>query len=372
MLSVNSTSVGNLLPPNPFNYEPCTQLGGCFLAGNTRANENTALASMHTVWVRLHNFFAEKIHFFGRLKPGVFPTIALKAPNRNTIIFEEARKIVIAIIQHIFYNEWLPKVTDIPPYGGYGPSVNATVRHGFVAAAFRFAHTLIRNQFERLNNNFLPTPDDPLSVRASFFNNLPIVNNVIEPITYGLFGLNGDAEDSDNTFSASIGRRLFVPPEDNGFQNLAALNVQRARDNGLESYQEYRRLCKIELAPQVGSNPFSIFGNTITNPEILDDLKEAYGSPENHIDLFPAAISETNDGDKLLGRTFGCILRKTFKDLREGDRFYFENPQVVSLPKQREVKKKNMARVMCLTLRDAKLIHENLFDVFVPGRDQRI
>ena len=65
-------------------------------------------------------------------------------------------------------------------------------------------------------------------------------------------------------------------------------------------------------------------------------------------------------------------MRKTFKDLREGDRFYFENPQVVSLPQQREVKKMNMARVMCLPLRDAKLIHENLFDVFVPGRDQRI
>ena len=32
----------------------------------------------------------------------------------------------------------------------------------------------------------------------------------------------------------------------------------------------------------------------------------------------------------------------------------------------------NMARVMCLTLRDAVNMQDNLFDVFVPGRDQRI
>ena len=31
-----------------------------------------------------------------------------------------------------------------------------------------------------------------------------------------------------------------------------------------------------------------------------------------------------------------------------------------------------MARVMFLTLRDAENMQENLFDVFVPGRDQRI
>ena len=115
LLRVTRTAnVGDILPPNPFNDEPCTELGGCFLAGDTRANENTALASMHTVWVRLHNFYAQKIDLLGRLKGTIFATIALNQPDRNTIIFEEARKIVIAIVQRILYDEWLPKVTDVP------------------------------------------------------------------------------------------------------------------------------------------------------------------------------------------------------------------------------------------------------------------
>ena len=326
---------------------------------------------MHTVWVRLHNFYADKIDIIGKLKPNIFPTIALGAPDRNTIIYEEARKITIGILQRIFYDEWLPRITNVPKYAGYKPAINASVRHGLVSAAFRFGHTLIRNNFERLNNQYKPTPDGPLSVRASFFNNNPIVNDGIEPIMYGLMGDNGDAEDFDNTFSASIGRRLFVPPGSDEFQNLVALNMQRGRDHGLQSYTEYRKLCGIPLAPQVGSNPFTRFSNTITNPQILEDLQRAYGTIDNHIDLFPAAISEAPDGDKLLGRTFGCILSKSFDELRTGDRFYYENTEVISLKQQAEIKKMNMARVLCLTLRDAAAMLENVFEVFIPGKSVR-
>ena len=110
----------------------------------------------------------------------------------------------------------------------------------------------------------------------------------------------------------------------------------------------------------------------------MRDLWKAYGSPNNHLDLFALGISETNDGNRLLGRTFGCILRKTFQDLRDGDRFYYENADVVTLPQQREVRRMTMAMVMCLTLRDARRntplprIQRNLFRVFNPRRERRV
>ena len=337
------------------------------MAGDSRANENTALASMHTVWVRLHNYYAGEIDKRGENNPTRFQTIAPNQPDRNTIIYEEARKIVIAILQHIFYDEWLPKIIDLPAYSGYDANVNASVRHALATAAFRFGHTLVRNNFERLDNQYNPTADGPLSIRASFFNNLPIVETGIEPIMYGLMGNNSDAEDFDNTFSESIGRRLFLRPEDVGFQNLAALNIQRGRDHGLQNYTEYRDLCGIPLVSQSGSNPFTKFSNTITNPKILEDLQSAYGNLDNHIDLFPAAIAESNDGDKLLGRTFGCILSRNFDEIRKGDRFYFENDEVFSLNQQAEIKRMNMARVLCLTLTDPDKMLENVFDVFIPG-----
>ena len=141
---------------------------------------------------------------------------------------------------------------------------------------------------------------------------------------------------------------------------------------------EYRReLCEIEDAP-TGSNPFDIFSNTIKIRAVIDALEKAYGSPDNHINLFPVGIAEANDGKKFLGRAFGCILGKTFQELREGDRFYYENDEVVTAIQQREVRKMTMARVMCLTLRDITndvplvRIQRNVFDVFNPDQDRRI
>ena len=115
---MQNTRVGQLLPFQPSD-EPCNERGGCFVAGDTRVNENTALAAMHTVWVRLHNFYAREIIKAAKNRPGTFPTLQPNNRDRNIIIFEEARKIVIAILQHIFYYEWLPIIVDVPHYKGY-------------------------------------------------------------------------------------------------------------------------------------------------------------------------------------------------------------------------------------------------------------
>ena len=370
LLKSESTSVGELLPFLNFTDEPCLQNGGCFLAGESRVNENTALATMHTIWVRLHNFYAKKIDALGELFQNVrqLESIAPNAPNRNTIIFEEARKIVVAIYQHIIYTEFLPRLAAIPSYGGYKPSVNAQVSNEFTTSVFRFGHTLIRNNFPSLRPNFRRAAR-PLSLRGAFDNNNEIFQFGIERIVYGLIG--GEAEEFDNVFSSGVVERLFIPPRERGFQNLMAFNIQRGRDHGLDSYLQYRKFCGVPNDTQVGSNPFSIFRNTITNPAIIDALEEAYKSPSSHIDFFAAGISETNDGQKLLGRTFGCIMSRTFQALRDGDRFYYENKEIFSLAQQNEVRKMNMARVMCLTLRDAENMHNNLFEVFNSQTDVR-
>ena len=110
-LRVQNTRVGQLLPFQPSD-EPCNQRGRCFVAGDTRVNENTALAAMHTIWVRLHNYYVDEIEKLARDRPGTFPTLRQSNPNRNIILFEETRKIVIAILQRIFYYEWLSIIVN--------------------------------------------------------------------------------------------------------------------------------------------------------------------------------------------------------------------------------------------------------------------
>ena len=47
------------------------------------------------------------------------------------------------------------------------------------------------------------------------------------------------------------------------------------------------------------------------------------------IDLFAGGLSERRLPGALLGPTFSCILAFQFKQLRKGDRFWYENPHPI-------------------------------------------
>lgn len=67
----------------------------CYRAGDHRANSHPQLTTMYTLWLREHNRIAGEL---AKMNP--------KWNDEKT--FQETRKIIIALIQHITYNEWLP------------------------------------------------------------------------------------------------------------------------------------------------------------------------------------------------------------------------------------------------------------------------
>lgn len=117
-----------------------------FLLGDRRVNQQPALISLQTIWHREHNRIAKK----------------LKTVNpewNDETLFQETRKIVGAMIQHITYHSYLQDILgndimnkfDLKPkssgyFTGYNANFKAMIRNVFSTAAFRFGHSMINDK----------------------------------------------------------------------------------------------------------------------------------------------------------------------------------------------------------------------------------
>ena len=325
--------------PNPF---PCVQAGDCFLAADVRVDENNALAALHTVFIREHNRIVT----------------ALKGINPNwgeEKLYQEGRKIVVGIFQNIVWQEYVPTLTTVQAWSGYKDDVDASSSVAFATAAYRFGHSEVPNFWAMLNNNY-DKIREPFLLRDLFFNNAPLRQYGIEPITFGLLG--NETQNTDATFAETLHKFLFVFPGARGHMDLLAINIQRGRDHGLPGYWHWRKWCKLGE-----SKNFESLAQDFPDKAMRDMLRDLYEDKMELVDLFAAGIAETHEEGKAVGRTFGCILADQFERMRDGDRFYYENPDVFTPAQLVEIKKMTIAKVFCHNLRDIVSIQRNAFKV---------
>jgi peroxidase len=82
--------------------------------------------------------------------------------------------------------------------------------------------------------------------------------------------------------------------------------------------------------------------------------------------LYAGGLSETSKSEQQpVGQRFACIIMKQFRDLKNGDRFYYENSRDINInaftPAQlREIKKVSLAGVMCNNY-DLSKLQKNVF-----------
>ncbi|KAF2367818.1 hypothetical protein FHG87_001410 [Trinorchestia longiramus] len=354
---MKATVRGNrhLLPPNVHDAECDSPMPDrpCFGAGDTRVNEQPNLAAMHTVWMRQHNLVAQ--------------TLALLNPSwSDEIVFQEARRIIGAQMQHITYNEYLPIVLGrhfvetfglIPEKEGYSnsydPNEEATVSNAFATAAFRYGHTLIDSKvqgYSRFGTKELGMKLSSVQFSPFFLYDAGAHDALIRGLAIQ------PSQKFDNFFSEELTNHLFA--RNNSFgMDLVALNLQRGRDHGLPPYIEWRKICRMP--------PVSSFEelNDVMHPEASTYLSLLYKNVED-IDLFLGGILEFPVANALVGHTFLCILGDQFYRLKAADRFYYENggfPSSFTPEQLQELKKTSLARVLCDTSDEMSVMQPLVF-----------
>ncbi|HEU0209824.1 MAG TPA: peroxidase family protein [Candidatus Udaeobacter sp.] len=302
-----SSSTGNFLPFNltGLDNEP-TNGSTFFLAGDVRVNENSALTSLQTLFMREHNFWADHFHSTDPCQPNCTCTCL-----DDDALYNRARAIVGAEIQKITYTDFLPSLIGKPtmsPYAGYNENVDPSIANVFGAAAFRFGHSLLNPTITRLdaNNQSIGNPQ----LASTFFNPTLVTGVGIEPYLRGL--AHQKAEEIDGLIVDAV--RNFTHTRSGGF-DLAALNIQRGRDHGLPRFNQVRL--------DYGLPAYTSFAQLTNDTDTQTKLQAAYNTVDD-VDAWVGILVETHQSNALVGPTMIAIFKDQFERLRDGDRFWYE------------------------------------------------
>ena len=273
-----------------------------FVHGDVRSNENVALTSMHTVWMREHN------HQVDVLK-GLHPEWS------QDELFNAARIIVEAEYQNVVFSEYLPLLLgaeNIPDYQGYDATVNAGIAHEFASAAYRLGHSQISSTIHRTNEGGTTSALGDLNLFEAFFQPKTLVDGGgVDPIIRGLTSNLG--QEIDPQIVDDVRNLLFGPPGEG--QDLAVLNLMRGRDHGIPGLNDVREALGLER--------FADFSELTSDPGVAAKFASVYATIDD-VDLWIGGLAEDIVSGSQLGATFHTIVLDQFMRLRDGDRMYFE------------------------------------------------
>lgn len=287
------TSDGDLLPLDE---------NGFFMAGDVRANENSELTSLQTLFVREHNQWADQIS-------AADPSLS------DEEVYQQARAIVIAEIQAITFNEFLPALLGervLPQYTGYDPTVNPEIANEFSTAGYRLGHSLLNDDIEFFDNDGRAVRDE-VELAEAFFNPKIVLETGIDSMLK--YAASSQSQEIDGQLVDSLRNFLFGEPGEGGL-DLASLNIQRGRDHGLADYNSVREAYGLERVTS--------FAEITSNVEVQQTLEDLYGTVDN-IDLWVGTLAEDHVRGGSVGELTQAILVDQFTRLRDGDRFWYEN-----------------------------------------------
>ncbi|XP_037793059.1 chorion peroxidase-like [Penaeus monodon] len=357
MLNYQISESEELLPANPSMAEECNKEGMasegrfCFKSGDMRVNVQPLLTALHILWSRRHNHIAKDL-------------ADLNPSWEDERIFQEARRIVAAELQHVIYAEYVSSVLgpiftkqfNLRPLKGekrtslYNEGINAAISAPFSGAAFRFGHSQIPGSIQEMDANGDASSQ---SMSSAFMNPFALYSKgTLANLLRG--ELAQSATRVDSFFSPQVAGRLFRGGMPFGL-DLVALNVQRGRDHGLPPYTAMRAVCNLPLVTSFAELLPDIEGR------VAEQLERLYSHVDD-VDLFIGGLAEKPVPGGLVGPTFACILADQFLRLKVGDRYWYEtsDPETrFETAQLMEIRNSSLGRILCDVIPELKEVQMN-------------
>lgn len=339
LLRFSVNSIGEVSFPLKYGSSCPYANGQTYHTGDIAGEQNSYLTSLQIVWLRNHNQLADELQ---------------KINNHwdDETLFQQARKINIALFNHVTYNEYLPSLIG-PAYSklyglypltwgytyNYNPKLYNSISNEFVTAGFRLHHLISEEQCYA--DSYLRK-----------FN--------CHSIWLGMKNSTGTCYGIDDIIRGQIATQSYYSTPQlswsmnndllKGKDSIGVRNVQRGRDHGLPSYNYYRELC--------GLNRARNFDELKNIPPTVRKVLAALYYHVDDIDLYSGSVAELPLPDAFIGWTQSCIIAKQFQDFKIGDRFYYEHGHSVHTrftPDQLNfIRGVSVASIMC---RNVELTH---------------
>ncbi len=360
-----------------------------FVTGDGRGNENVGLTTVHTIFHSEHNRLVEDykvtvlasndlatINEWLATDITAIPTdpVVIAALNWDgERLFQAARFVTEMQYQHLAFEEFARAVQpSIDPFiFSHSPDIDPAIMAEFAHVVYRFGHSMLNESIDRIGFNM---DSDPQGLIAAFLN--PLAFNTLGGVQVDSAEASGavirgltrqTGNEIDEFVTEALRNNLVGLPLD-----LPTLNMARARDTGMPSFNEARAAffaatgdSQLEpftswsdMAPELKNaasiiNFIAAYGthSSITSETTLAGKRAAamtliFGGPGqpadataflnstgawtaansglNDVDLWIGGLAERkNEFGGMLGATFNYVFENQMESLQNGDRFYY-------------------------------------------------
>lgn len=252
-----------------------------FITGDGRGNENIGLTTVHTVFHAEHNRTVDFVKDLITNSGDAAFIAQWHLPDgswNGERLFQAARFATEMQYQHLVFEEFARKVQpNVDVFVGYDSTIDPAIMAEFAHVVYRFGHSMLTETVARTNADGSPNDIgliqaflNPVEFAEDYGDNLDAAAAVVRGMTKQV------GNEIDEFVTEALRNNLVGLPLD-----LPTINMTRARDTGVPSLNDARRMFYEDTGHNSILQPYeswSDFGLGLRHPESLTNFVAAYGT----------------------------------------------------------------------------------------------